>query len=138
MEPSTPARGSVTDWLLAMQDHVRRCDYGGARALFSDEVVAFGTAAGAAVGLDELESLQWRRVWPRTRQFTYDLDRTRVLDAQGAICVAASWRSLGVAPDGTEFTRHGRATLLLEPRDDRLVATHSHFSLAPDPESGAT
>ena len=125
------ARGSVASWLLAMQDHVRRCDYSGARALFSDEVIAFGTAAEAAVGLDELESHQWRRVWPQTREFTYDLDRTQVIDVQGAVCVAATWHSLGVSADGTEFPRRGRATLVLEPRGDRLVATHSHFSMAP-------
>ena len=33
--------------------------------------------------------------------------------------------------DGQAFDRPGRATLLLTARDDRLVATHSHFSLAP-------
>jgi ketosteroid isomerase-like protein len=124
------------DWLRSMQARVRARDYAGARELFAADVTGFGTVAGAAAGLDELERLQWRRVWPRTRDFAFDLDGARTFERDGLVGVAARWTSTGLADDGTTFPRSGRATLLLDRRGDRLVAVHSHFSTAPAPPMG--
>jgi ketosteroid isomerase-like protein len=50
------------------------------------------------------------------------------------LCVIVPWDSRGRRADGQEFDRPGRATLVLESRGDRWVATHTHFSLAPAPQ----
>ena len=41
--------------------------------------------------------------------------------------------SLGVKPDGSTFRRPGRCTVALARRDGRWLATHTHFSLFPQP-----
>jgi ketosteroid isomerase-like protein len=121
------------DFLTAMQSCVRGVDFARARPLFADTVVAFGTFARVVSGRDHLEAEQWRHVWPTIRDFTFDLDSLHALGTPEAVCVVVAWTSLGARADGSTFDRPGRATLLLEPRDGRYVATHSHFSLAPSP-----
>jgi ketosteroid isomerase-like protein len=119
------------DFLLEMQECVRAVDYARARALFAEDVVAFGTFAAVVSGRDRLEHEQWRNVWPTIRDFTFRLDELHCLGTEQALCVVVPWDSLGRGADGRSFDRPGRATLLLAPRGERWVATHSHFSLAP-------
>ena len=118
-------------FLEAMQACVRAVDYERARPLFSEDVVAFGTFAPVVSGRQRLEHEQWRNIWPTIREFTFKLDSLRCLGTPESLCVVVAWDSLGARPDGSTFSRPGRATLLLEPREGRWVATHSHFSLAP-------
>jgi ketosteroid isomerase-like protein len=118
-------------FLLEMQSCVRAVDFARGRALFAEDAVAFGTYAAIVSGRDQLEQQQWRNVWPTIRDFTFRLDEVRCLGNERALCVIAPWDSVGTRADGVPFSRPGRATLLLEPRDQRWVATHSHFSLAP-------
>ncbi len=124
------------DFLLEMQACVRAVDFPRARPLFDDDAVAFGTYATVVSGRENIEQQQWRNVWPNIRDFTFRLSEMRCLGNEAALCVVVPWDSLGTRGDGSTFSRPGRATLLLEPRDSgRWVATHSHFSLAPAPAS---
>jgi ketosteroid isomerase-like protein len=120
-------------FLMDMQACVRAVDFERGRALFAEDVVAFGTFAAIVEGRERLEREQWRNVWPNIRDFTFRLEDLHCLGADQAICVVVPWDSLGHDAGGHAFNRPGRATLLLEPRDGRWVATHSHFSLAPRP-----
>jgi ketosteroid isomerase-like protein len=120
-------------FLLAMQACVRAVDYARARPRFAEDVVAFGTFAAVVSGRDRLEHEQWQNVWPTIRDFTFRLDELHCLGSPEAVCVVVPWDSIGTATDGRPFSRPGRATLLLIPRDGRWVAAHSHFSLAPSP-----
>lgn|SRR5437763_1053745 len=120
-------------FLVDMQECVRSIDYSRAHALFAEDVVAFGTFAAVVSGRQRLEREQWRNVWPTIRDFTFRLEELHCLGTKQALCVVVPWDSVGRGPDGQPFNRPGRATLLLAPRGDRWVATHSHFSVAPAP-----
>jgi ketosteroid isomerase-like protein len=122
---------SARAWLLEMQACVRSVDYARARPLFAEDVVAFGTFAAVVSGRDRLENEQWRNIWPTIRDFTFRLEQLHCLGSQDALCLVVPWDSVGQRDDGQPFDRPGRATLLLTGRGERLVATHSHFSLAP-------
>ena len=123
-------------FLVEMQDCVRFVDYERARPLFAEDVVAFGTFARVVEGRGRLEHEQWHNVWPAIGDFTFRLDELRVLGTAEAICAVVPWDSTGKREDGQPFSRPGRATLLLVPREGRWVAAHSHFSLAPAPARG--
>src|SRR5262249_10860500 len=120
-------------FLIEMQECVRSVDYARARPLFADDVVAFGTFAAVVEGRDRLEHEQWRNVWPNIREFTFRLVELHALGSESSICVIVPWDSIGHRADGASFSRPGRATLVLSRHDNRWVATHSHFSLAPSP-----
>ena len=118
-------------WLGEMQACVRAVDYERARPLFAEDVVAFGTFAAVVTGRDRLEREQWRQIWSTIEDFTFRLDELHCLGTDQALCLVVPWDSRGRRPDGTRFSRPGRATLLLVPREGSWVAVHSHFSLAP-------
>jgi|SRR5579859_2051527 len=120
-------------FLLEMQACVRAVDFERAHPLFAEDVVAFGTFASVVAGRDRLEADQWRNVWPTIREFTFRLEELHCLGTTDTLCVVVPWDSLGQRATGEQFSRPGRATLLLVPRDGRWVALHSHFSLAPTP-----
>lgn len=122
-------------FLLEMQACVRAVDFERLHPLFAEDVVAFGTFATVVSGRDRLEREQWRNVWPNIRDFTFRLEDLHCLGAAQSLCVVVPWDSLGERANGEQFSRPGRATLLLVPRDGRWVALHSHFSLAPTPAS---
>jgi ketosteroid isomerase-like protein len=85
-------------------------------------------------GLEPFRDRQWESVWPRTSDFAFRLDATRVLaSADGSMAVAiAPFTSTGYHPDGTPFDRPGRTTLVLVPNPgegETWLAVHSHMSL---------
>ena len=54
----------------AVGRHDKRCGFRRARGvLFSPDVVSFGTLTGFMSGLQELETLQWRKIWPTHKGF---------------------------------------------------------------------
>jgi hypothetical protein len=58
---------------------------------------------------------------------------TRVTDDTGWI--ATVWQTARPQPGASPPVRRGRGTFILERRDGRWVAVHSHFSLIPaDPQ----
>lgn len=119
-------------WLSEMEACVRTLDFARCRAIFALDVVGFGTKAAAAVGLDALEHDQWRHIWGTIRNFTFltgDLRCAKYGDA--ALWLGCPWQSEAPGAGGTWRHRPGRITAVLECRDGRWVAVHTHHSLAP-------
>ncbi|MGN6642487.1 MAG: YybH family protein [Verrucomicrobiota bacterium] len=94
-------------------------------------MVSFGTVCFRADTLEELEAIQWRFVWPNTRDFEFDYsDAVSVTESDQAV-IAAGWSSTGFRADGSPFPRRGRATLVLRRELSGWRAVHTHFSLSP-------
>ncbi|MGH7179288.1 MAG: nuclear transport factor 2 family protein [Tepidisphaeraceae bacterium] len=117
---------TVNEWLDEFAANVRARDYGRARKQFIEGVFAFGSLATVMIGLDSLEMRQWRPIWERTRDFTFQHIRIET-NAFNSI-VMARWSSWCV---DTEAIHAGRATIVLRRENDRWIATHTHFSLNP-------
>ena len=124
--------GVVRAWLAEMEACVRAEDFARCRAIFAPEVVAFGSRGARLVGLDDLERNQWRRVWGAIRNFTFLTDQLAWGATGDLVWLACPWISEGTGPDGSPFERPGRMTAVLERRDGRWVAVHTHHSLNPD------
>ena len=123
-------------WLAEMEACVRDVDFARCRAIFADEVVGFGTRAAVAIGLEALEAEQWRHVWGRIRGFTFVAEELRCARyGDEALWLGCPWTSEGRGPDGAWRQRPGRITAVLERRDGRWLAVHTHHSLVPEAES---
>ncbi|MBI3826084.1 MAG: VOC family protein [Candidatus Rokubacteria bacterium] len=138
IEISTPAAADTADairplraWLAEFQARVRAQDFAGGKALCVPGMIAFGTYAEIVAGIDDVIRQQWQRVWPEIRDFTIHVEQARGAIAGDGAWVAVPWRSLGVRPDGSTFERTGRMTIVLERRENRWLASHTHVSLAP-------
>lgn len=119
-------------WLDRFAGHVREVDYAAARPHWDPDVIVFGTHQNIVQGRDAAIAAQWRNVWPRTADFRFDLDQTRVLAATSGdlAVVIAPWSSTGFARDGAPFPRPGRATLVFAQGKSGWRVVHSHLSLA--------
>ena len=119
------------EWLETFAGHVREVDYASAKPLFHPDVLAFGTHNDVISGLDSWTATQWDNVWPKTTDFRFQIDRTRVLaSADGTMAtVLAPWTSTGYGPDGTPFDRPGRATMVFARSGAEWLCVHSHMSL---------
>jgi ketosteroid isomerase-like protein len=129
--PATPEA-----WLRAFEAAVRARDFAAGRTMFAEDAVAFGTWARAVAGLDNIVREQWQNVWPRIRGFEFDAD-ARVRTSGDSAWIAAGWRTEATGPDGETFSRPGRGTFVLERRNGRWLAVHSHFSLLPTQSESA-
>lgn len=127
---------SPEQWLSTFEAAVRARDFAGGRAMFAEDAVAFGTWARAVSGLDNIVREQWQNVWPRIRDFRFDAD-ARVRTSGNSAWIAAGWQTEATGPDGRPFVRPGRGTFVLERRDGRWLAVHSHFSLLPSQSDAA-
>ena len=127
----------LRDWFRALERCVGRVDYeSAARDLFAPDVIGFGTKAHLVVGLDGLRAEQWSQVWPKIRDFRFDLDGLRAGAAPSGgqpelAWAVATWSSTGFDEAGRPFERPGRATVLFRRQGERWLALHTHFSLAP-------
>ena len=126
-DPIQPLRAWLTDWHTA----VRNQDFAAGKKMCAPDMVAFGTVAPFVTGIDNIMKAQWEHVWPYIKGFTID-----VANARGGIMgdhawVAATWDSRGMRPDGTDFNRPGRCTIIFARRAGKWLATHTHFSLSP-------
>ena len=128
---------SVRDWVAAWGAEVAAVDMAGARQRFADDVVGFGTHAAVVHGLDDLESDQWRNVWPTIEGFAFRLDELVVIASSdgGQAVAVVPWDSVGFDAEGASFPRPGRATVVLRRAStaDRWLGVHTHFSLTPSP-----
>jgi ketosteroid isomerase-like protein len=120
-------------WFEALGAHCRAIDYEGARAIFADDLIAFGTFTDFMHGQRLTEEKQWRNVWGTIRNFAFKLDTMEAIvsaDRLTGIGMAV-WTSDGFHPNGDRFDRGGRATVGLGRRTvgDPFVATHTHLSL---------
>lgn len=130
-------RAEALEWLQTWQDRIAQHDYDGARSLFDDAVVGFGTVSHRAQGLDDLVRSQWHNVWSRTRKFTFRPESVEVWPSEdgGTMTVAVQWTSEGLDVKTAEsFERLGRATMALRKGAGGWRARHTHFSLNPVPE----
>lgn len=118
-------------WLEQFASYVRDVDYASARPLFHPDVLAFGTHNDVIPGLQAWVDTQWDNVWPRTTDFRFTLEQTRVLVSADATMatVIAPWTSTGYHQDGTAFDRPGRASMVFSQFDGAWICTHSHMSL---------
>jgi ketosteroid isomerase-like protein len=124
---------AVRTWFEALANHCRGVDYEGARPIFADDLIAFGTFADFMHGRELTEQKQWRNVWGTIRNFRFTLDTVKAIvsaDRLTAIGMGV-WNSDGFYPNGDRFDRGGRATVGLgrQKIGDPIVATHTHLSL---------
>lgn len=134
----------VKAWFDALSVQVRAVDYTGARHLFADDLLAFGTYTDFVTGREHAEANQWRRVWPTIEEFRWRLDGVHALVSPDRLFAVgmAVWDSTGHLPDGSDFDRRGRATVSFARAaiGAPWVATHTHMSLfrgTPDVSHGA-
>ncbi|MGB7182062.1 MAG: nuclear transport factor 2 family protein [Burkholderiaceae bacterium] len=130
-EANAATRQWFVDWLERFAVFVRSVDYAGARPLFHDQVLAFGTHTDVIPGLQAWIDTQWDNVWPKTSDFKFLDAQVRVLvSVDGTMAtVIAPWTSTGYATDGSTFDRPGRATMVFNRTDTGWLCTHSHMSL---------
>jgi len=130
-EADVDTRAWFLEWLETFSGHVRAVDYASARPLFHPDILAFGTHQDVLPSLEAWVNTQWDNVWPKTDDFRFDLDATRVLvsDDRSMAVVVVPWTSTGFHPDGSRFDRPGRATMVFYRDDGRWVGVHSHLSL---------
>jgi ketosteroid isomerase-like protein len=125
-------KAAALQWLRQWEALINAQDFARARSLFSQDVISFGTFAEILNGLDELEALQWRTIWPTIADFTFEETHVLVSEASPQIVtIVTLWRSKGKTKNAGWYDRKGRATLILKSEDDRLRCIHSHLSMAP-------
>ncbi len=86
----------VKKWFRRLSEQVRAVDFAGARRLFAEDMIAFGTFEDFVSGRDAVEHAQWRNVWPVTSGFHFHMDDIRAIvspDRLSAIGMAVSTTS---------------------------------------------
>ena len=79
---------AVRAWFDTLSRHCRAVDYEGARPIFAEDMIAFGTFTDFMHGRDLAEQKQWRNVWGTIRNFRYDLDKVMELERRALNTVA--------------------------------------------------
>jgi ketosteroid isomerase-like protein len=124
---------AVRAWFDALSGHCRAIDYESARAIFAEDMIAFGTFTDFMIGRDLAEQKQWRNVWGTIRNFRYELDKIEAIVSADRLTAVGmgTWQSDGYHPNGDRFDRPGRTTVTLGRKavGDPFVATHTHMSL---------
>lgn len=123
----------IAAWFERLAGHVRDIDFAGARPLFAEDMIAFGTFSDFVTGRDAVEAAQWRNVWPFIVGFRWRPASIRGFVSPDRLAATgmAVWDSTGFHQDGREFERPGRATAALARRrsGEAWIAQHTHFSL---------
>jgi len=124
---------AVRTWFDTLAKHCRAVDYQGARPIFAEDMIAFGTFTDFMIGRETAEQKQWRNVWGTIRNFRYDLDKVEAIVSAGRLMAAGMgvWQSDGYYLNGDPLDRPGRTTVTLARLavGDPFVATHTHMSL---------
>ena len=63
MNASDAVQDEVADWFRHLERCVRAVDFDGARPIFAEEAVGFGTYGAMLDGLDALVAGQWQQIW---------------------------------------------------------------------------
>src|SRR5687767_12514180 len=126
----------VRRWFQRLQLHVQAVDFAGARPLFSEDLITFGSFNPFTIGRDANEEEQWRTVWGRIDRFRWRLEELRtILSADRLTAVGmAVFDSTGYSEDGVPYERPGRATAVLGRATigEDWVGQHMHVSLFRD------
>ena len=130
-ETAAAAVAELRDWLDAFAAAVRSVDYAAGERLFAPDVVGFGTVGILLSGRETLMDSQWRRVWGVTSGFRYDMRQVSVGVEGDMAWIAVPWSSRTGRSGEGPHDRSGRATYVLQRRNGRWLAVHSHHSLDP-------
>jgi ketosteroid isomerase-like protein len=122
---------AIKEWFALLGRYCAAIDYAGGESIFAPETIAFGTKARIVEGLEHVRTNQWEAIWPNIRDFKIGMEQVRGFGDERWAWGVATWTSTGFDRDGQPYFRPGRATVVLERRDGRWLAKHSHFSLAP-------
>src|SRR5690348_18515275 len=108
---------AVRAWFDILARHCRAVDYEGARPIFAEDMIAFGTFTDFMHGRAPAEQKQWRNVWGTIRNFRYDLDKVEAIVSADRLTAVgmAVWQSDGFHPNGDRFDRPVRTTVVLGP-----------------------
>lgn len=124
---------AIRAWFESLASHCRAIDYEGARPIFADDMIAFGTFTDFMTSREAAEKQQWRNVWGTIRNFRFALETVEgIVSADRLTAIGMGvWNSDGFHPNGDRFDRGGRATVGLgrQKIGDPFVATHTHLSL---------
>lgn len=127
MKPTTADPIAIAkEWLTKFEHYIRQRDMCGARSLFHDKVDAFGLEADRVESLQDLQEREWKERWPFWRNFTFDMDKTRIVPANGLILVISQW----IANSEIDQSRShsGRASIVLLCFRTKVGCVHIHMS----------
>lgn len=134
--PDPDDLAKVKAWFERLSNHVRAVDYKGARPIFADDMIAFGTFENFITGRDRVEAAQWRSVWGVTSGFRFRMGDVRAIVSADRLTAVgmAVFDSTGYHEDGSPYERPGRTTVALSHKSvgEDWVADHTHMSLFRD------
>ena len=125
----------VRRWFERLAEHVRAVDFAGARPIFAEDMIAFGTFTDFMTGRDNAEAKQWRNVWPHIDGFRWRPDMRCIVAADRLTGIGmAVFDSTGYREDGTPYDRPGRTTAAFSRAvvGADWIADHTHMSLFRD------
>jgi ketosteroid isomerase-like protein len=122
---------AVRQWFALLDRYCATVDYEGGESIFAPDTIAFGTKARVVSGLEHVRKNQWEGIWPNIRDFKVQLEEVRGGGDKRWAWGVTTWTSTGFDREGKPYFRPGRATVILERLEERWLAVHSHFSLAP-------
>ena len=121
----------IRRWFQRLTDHVQAVDYAGARPLFAEDLIAFGTFADYMTGRDVIEKQQWRNIWGTIDHFRCRLDDMRsILSADRFTAVGVIiFDSTGYNEDGAPYDLPARAwSCSAGPRSARIGSRSTRIS----------
>lgn len=134
-DPHADDLAAVKHWFQTLADHVQAVDFVGARPIFAEDMIAFGTFTDFMTGRDEAERVQWRNVWHHIDGFRFRPDIRAIVSPDRLQAVGMGvFDSTGYQQDGTPYDRPGRTTVVLVRPSPAVpfVAQHTHMSLFRD------
>ena len=122
---------AVKQWFALLGSFCAAVDFDSAEAIFAPEVVSFGTKARIVSGIEHVRRNQWEGIWPNIKNFKLNAEEAQGGGNETTAWGVTTWTSTGFDEQHQPFERPGRATIILERRDGRWLALHTHFSLNP-------
>ncbi len=115
----------VCAWFAELAQRVQAVDFAGARHLFAEDMVAFGTFSDFVAGREAVERLQWQKVWPVIADFRWRLAEIKALVAADRLSAT------GLACfELDRLQPRGRALRAAGPRHRRLPALRHRHAMA--------
>jgi ketosteroid isomerase-like protein len=134
-DPHPDDLAAVRHWFHSLAGYVQAVDFVGARPIFAEDMVAFGTFTDFMTGRDVAEKVQWRNVWHHIDGFRFRDDIRAIVSPERLQAVGMGvFDSTGYQRDGTQYDRPGRTTVVLvrQSPTEPFVAQHTHMSLFRD------